>query len=297
MVIQPALFRKIADSQEVAQLLADFSLVSGLDVQLVDPSGQNPDHRVRCPAAPMCRAVQSGAAGRRLCEVTVRQVFAEAERKPVWRVCDAGLVEAAVAVEVRGLTVGMLRLTGARCREADRAEVARIEHLLRRAEAHLDRPAIGRLLGPTLRIAPDRIEAGLRVLAAGIQRIASRLGAQAEAGAHVLPGLVVRAVREIHRRAFVEDLDLEDLAEACGVSPSHLSRVFHQATGLTFREYLARLRAERAYDLLLLRGKSITDIAFEAGFQSLSQFNRTLRKVYGQSPRQIRARRTVPGGA
>lgn len=68
--------------------------------------------------------------------------------------------------------------------------------------------------------------------------------------------------------------------------------MFHHATGLRFREYVGRLRAEYARDRLLTTDRPVTEIAFVSGFQSVSQFNRVFRAVHGASPQCIRKSRT-----
>ena len=92
----------------------------------------------------------------------------------------------------------------------------------------------------------------------------------------------------------MEDLGLPAVARHCGVSEGHLSRLFHHATGLTFREYVTQVRAEHARALVLHTSRGITEIAYESGFQSLSQFHRVFRKAYGTSPGQLRASREHP---
>jgi AraC-like DNA-binding protein len=64
--------------------------------------------------------------------------------------------------------------------------------------------------------------------------------------------------------------------------------MFKQATGLTFTDYLARVRVEKVKNLLLNPHKRISEAAFEAGFQSLSQFNRVFKKIEGLSPSDFR---------
>jgi transcriptional regulator GlxA family with amidase domain len=54
------------------------------------------------------------------------------------------------------------------------------------------------------------------------------------------------------------------------------------------REYVGRLRAEHARILLLTTDRPITEIAFAAGFQSISQFNRIFRAMHGSSPQDLR---------
>lgn len=80
--------------------------------------------------------------------------------------------------------------------------------------------------------------------------------------------------------------DLTTAAKHAGLSPSHFSRRFHEALGVTFRDFQQRLRVERAMALLLdERDLSLTEAAFEAGFGSYPQFHRTFRRITGLGPR------------
>jgi transcriptional regulator GlxA family with amidase domain len=60
--------------------------------------------------------------------------------------------------------------------------------------------------------------------------------------------------------------------------------LFKCATGLIFTDYLARLRVEKAKALLIDRNRRLSKVAYDAGFQSLTHFNRVFRKIVGQSP-------------
>ena len=80
------------------------------------------------------------------------------------------------------------------------------------------------------------------------------------------------------------ELSLEKVAKAVNISPNHLSEKFKQVTGINFVEYVARTRFENACDLLRNPNLRISEIAFAAGFQSLSQFNRVFKKLARKSP-------------
>jgi AraC-like DNA-binding protein len=86
-----------------------------------------------------------------------------------------------------------------------------------------------------------------------------------------------------------EELSLNKVAKAVNISANHLSEKFKQITGLNFVDYVARTRFEEVRGLLLNSNRRISEIAFAAGFQSLSQFNRVFKKVSGKSPTEYRA--------
>jgi len=86
-----------------------------------------------------------------------------------------------------------------------------------------------------------------------------------------------------------EELSLRRMAKAVNIHPNYLSERFKHVTGMNFVEYVARTRFEKACRLLHDGDLRISEIAFAAGFQSLSQFNRVFKRFSGKSPRQYRA--------
>src|SRR5262245_27319975 len=90
-----------------------------------------------------------------------------------------------------------------------------------------------------------------------------------------------------------EELSLRAVAKAVNIHPNYLSERFKQVTGMNFVDYVARTRFEKACNLLHDGGLRISDIAFAAGFQSLSQFNRVFKRLSGKSPTQFRAAKPV----
>jgi len=85
-----------------------------------------------------------------------------------------------------------------------------------------------------------------------------------------------------------EDLSLAQVAKAVNVSAFYFCKTFKKSTGMTFTDYLARVRVEKVKNLLLNPHKRISEAAYESGFQSLSQFNRVFRRVAGEPPTTYR---------
>jgi AraC-like DNA-binding protein len=92
-----------------------------------------------------------------------------------------------------------------------------------------------------------------------------------------------------------EELSLKEVARAVNTSAFYFCKMFKQAIGLTFTDYLARVRVEKVKNLLLNPHKRVSEAAFEAGFQSLSQFNRVFKKIEGLSPSDYREQLHTPG--
>ncbi len=88
---------------------------------------------------------------------------------------------------------------------------------------------------------------------------------------------------------YMEDLSLEKVAKHCGVTREHFSRLFRKQVGLTFREYLTRIRLEHAYRLLVHTNDLVVNIALNTGFPDLRGFNRKFKEMYKLTPKECRA--------
>ena len=138
-------------------------------------------------------------------------------------------------------------------------------------------------------IPPDKYNATVRLLTFFAEQL-SALANQIVLEQHNSePPLVLKA-REYIEKHKNEELSLADVAKAAGASIFHFCKVFHRATGLKFTDYVARVRLEDARNRLLNPNLRVSEIAYDVGFQSLTQFNRTFKRVFGQSPSEFRAR-------
>ncbi|WP_052351983.1 AraC family transcriptional regulator [Deinococcus pimensis] len=88
------------------------------------------------------------------------------------------------------------------------------------------------------------------------------------------------------------DWSLAELAERLNLAPAYFVRVFKPATGLSPMAYLARLRAERAAELLIRTDLPVADIAARVGWPSPDHFARRFRQHFNVSASQYRARFT-----
>jgi YesN/AraC family two-component response regulator len=98
----------------------------------------------------------------------------------------------------------------------------------------------------------------------------------------------VRLALAFMREHFTEEITLDDAAHAARVSRFHFCRLFHRETGATFHEYLHQLRVNRAKTLLVDRHLTVSEAAYTVGFNDLSHFDRTFRRIVGRSPTEYR---------
>ena len=99
--------------------------------------------------------------------------------------------------------------------------------------------------------------------------------------------LIEKALLYLHKN-FLTNPSLKDVAEVVGISESAFSRFFKNKTGNTFSHHIMSLRLWMAGKLLLETDETITNICYEAGFNNISNFNRTFLRNNGMTPSEYR---------
>jgi AraC-like DNA-binding protein len=107
--------------------------------------------------------------------------------------------------------------------------------------------------------------------------------------AFVPPARHLLRAKDLADARYVEALDVNDLASAAGLSRAHFSREFRRTFGESPHAYLLTRRLERAAALLRTTDRSVADICFSVGLQSVGSFTTTFTRSYGASPTAYRA--------
>ena len=88
---------------------------------------------------------------------------------------------------------------------------------------------------------------------------------------------------------FQRKIEIDEISELSRLSKPAFCRYFKKMTRLTFTEFLGHYRINQAKKMLRL-DKNVTETCFECGFESLSYFNRTFKKVTGENPMSFKKR-------
>ncbi|MFC4302143.1 helix-turn-helix domain-containing protein [Cohnella boryungensis] len=102
-------------------------------------------------------------------------------------------------------------------------------------------------------------------------------------------GVVDKAKRFIHEH-YKQELSREDVAAHVYLTADYLAKVFKAETGLAIKEYLNECRINAAKQLLLESKSSISEIALETGFDTLSYFSTVFKKMTGETPNAYRSK-------
>ncbi|WP_145712562.1 helix-turn-helix transcriptional regulator [Mesorhizobium tianshanense] len=132
-------------------------------------------------------------------------------------------------------------------------------------------------------------ELGLRIAGAAVAAASSAVHA-AGSPSRRDQKRVAEAVRRIELDA-ERPVSLAELANETATSPYHFLRTFRHVAGMTPYQFLLKTRLHRAAVRLRRSDETISAIAFEAGFNDLSTFNRRFRRVMGEAPGAYRVRR------
>jgi transcriptional regulator GlxA family with amidase domain len=107
--------------------------------------------------------------------------------------------------------------------------------------------------------------------------------------AFVPPARHLLRAKDLADARYAEPLDVADLAAAAGLSRAHFSREFRRAFGESPHAYLLTRRLERAAALLRTTDRSVADVCFSVGLQSVGSFTSSFTRTFGQSPTAYRA--------
>jgi len=107
--------------------------------------------------------------------------------------------------------------------------------------------------------------------------------------AFVPPARHLLRAKDLADHRFAEQIDVDDMASAAGLSRAHFSREFKQAFGVSPHAYLLTRRLERAAALLRTTDRTVIEICLDVGLQSVGSFTTSFKRTYGKTPAQYRA--------
>ncbi|WP_266366372.1 AraC family transcriptional regulator [Tellurirhabdus rosea] len=100
----------------------------------------------------------------------------------------------------------------------------------------------------------------------------------------------MQAVHDYVLARYTSTIHLEEVAALVGMSPSAFCRYFKARANKTFSEFVGEVRVGQACRLLQEDNLNITQISYECGFRTLSNFNRQFREITGQTPSEYKRR-------
>jgi len=285
--------RVIVDQLKRSEIYRDyeraFQEATGLPLNLRPIETFDLPHQDSSYENPFCALMGSTNQTCAACLQLQRKMEEAAGLKPKTLKCFAGLCDSAVPIRVGEDLIAFLQTGQILLHRPNRREFSRIARQLIQWGADVDLKRVEEAYFRSRVLTKPQYESILRLLTIFAQHLAALSNQLIVQEEKAESPQIARA------KVFItdhqgEDLSLSAVARAVNMSAFYFCKVFKQATGLTFTDYLARIRVEKVKNLLLDPHKRISEVAFAAGFQSLSQFNRVFRKIAGEAPTAYRER-------
>jgi AraC-like DNA-binding protein len=278
---------RLRESQIFRDYQQAFETATGLPLVLRAAGSFQPPLQGSRQLNPFCALMAAMNKSCAACLQLQQRIEDEAHAGPCTLQCFAGLNESAVPIQVGEKVIGYLQTGQVMLRKPTEASFRRAMRQLAVWNSSLDTEKLHDAFFNTRVVAKGHYEATLRLLASFAQHLSLLSNELVITEATAEPPVITKA------RAFIadhlgEDLTLGQVAQAVHVSTTYFCKLFKAALGINFTDYVARVRIEAVKQLLLNPHKRVSEAAYEAGFQSLSQFNRVFRRVAGEAPSMYR---------
>ena len=282
--------KQLIDMLRRSRLFRDYESVftkaTGLPLALRPLDYWQLEHQGKKHANPFCALLAERPATLAVCLQAHQDMIDHTGVLPHTVTCPFGLTETAVPVRLGADIIGYLRIGQVLRHMPVKSDTTKVSRELERHGARLS-GEIRKAWEKNPLIPPDKYNAIVRLLTFFAQQLSALTNQIVLERQNAEPPLVQKA-REYIEEHRTEALSLSAVAKAAGASVFHFCKVFHNATGLKFTDYVARIRLEDARTQLLNPNRRISEVAYDVGFQSLTQFNRLFKRVFGQSPTEFR---------
>jgi AraC-like DNA-binding protein len=284
--------KQLVDMLRRSRLFRDYESVftkaTGLPLALRPLDYWQLEHQGKKHENPFCALLAENPATLSVCLQAHQDMIDHTGVLPHTVTCPFGLTETAIPVKLGADIIGYLRIGQVLRHMPGKTDNAKVSHTLERCGVPF-KGEIRKAWEKNPLIPPDKYNAIVRLLSFFAQQLSALTNQLVVERQNAEPPLVQKA-REYIDKHKIEPLSLDDVAKAAGASVFHFCKVFRRATGLKFTDYVARVRLEDARTQLLNPNRRISEVAYDVGFQSLTQFNRVFKRVFGQSPSEFRER-------
>jgi AraC-like DNA-binding protein/ligand-binding sensor protein len=277
------LVRQLHESEIYKDYEKAFRDTTGLPINLRPLEAFDLPHHTDPNESPFCALLAKTNQTCAACLQLQRKVEEEARLEPKTLKCFAGLCDSAVPVRVGENLVAFLQTGQVLLHRPNQKEFKKFTRELINWGVEADLKRLEEAYFQTRVLEKKQYEAVLRLLTIFAQHLATLSNELMVSAKQAESPMITRAKVFIAEHQH-EEMSLRQVAGAVNTSAFYFCKMFKQATGLTFTDYLARVRIEKVKNLLLNPHKRISEAAYEAGFQSLSQFNRVFRKIAGEAP-------------
>ncbi len=287
MRVDDDLIQRIGKSEIFSEYEAAFEDTTGLPLTIRPMEFWNLAHRNRRNENPFCAMLAQTNRSCAACLEVQQQAVDAATDRPATVTCFAGLCDTTVPIKLGERTVGFLQTGQVALREPCKAGFKKISAKLIEWGLKIDLARLEAAYFNTKVLTQRQYAAAIRLLEIFGKHLSLAANRMRVQDSEAEPPMIRRAKAHIAGH-YGDPISLDEIAQAMHVSTFYFCKMFKRATGLTFTDYLGRVRVEKAKNLLLNPHLRVSEIAYTVGFQSLTHFNRVFRKIAGEAPTDFR---------
>ncbi len=290
MLKKGEILRRLSDSQIYRDYEKAFTEATDLpltlrpkevwDIALKSKKGENPFCALLAQSNKSCAA----------CLRTQDKLTAESSASggPNTVTCFAGLKDSVVPIRVSGEVIGFLQTGQIAHSNPTKARFSRVTKQLLEWGVSVDLSRLEDAFFHSRVIESKQYMAMVSLLTIFAEHLSTAASQILIQSSNDEPTMVVKARQYIDEHSG-DEIPLNEISRVLNVSTFHFCKTFKKATGMTFTEYLARTRVEKARNLLLNPNLRISEIAYGCGFGSIGHFNRVFRRIVGTAPTDYRS--------
>jgi AraC-like DNA-binding protein len=282
-----SLIEALTSSKLYQDYASAFTLATGLPVALRPVETWQLPHHGQRNEAPWCALMAQRSRACASCLMMQERLCQQATMEAQSASCPAGLCDSTVPVRLGDRLIGFLQTGQIFLSKPTEAKFSRALELVREWGLDMPEAELREAYFGTKVVPAKEHEAAvtlLKIFAQHLSMLSNQVIVQQE---NAEPPVITRAKDYIQTHQS-EDLRLSQVAKAVNASTFYFCKTFKKVTGINFTDYLSRVRIEKSKNLLLNPNLRVSEIAYDVGFQSLTHFNRTFKKILGQSPSDYR---------
>lgn len=287
MRVDDELIRRIRKSETFVEYESAFEDATGLPFAIRPLESWNLPHRAQRNENPFCAMLAQTNRTCAACLELQQKVVDAATDQPATVTCFAGLCDTAVPIKLGERKIGFLQTGQIALKQTSKTGFDKVKEKILEWGVNIDLTRLEEAYFKTNVFTQRQYGAVVQLLSIfgrQLSSVANRITVQ---DAEAEPPIVRRAKAYIAGHCG-DAVSLDETARAMHVSTFYFCKIFKKATGLTFTDYLGRVRVEKAKTLLLNPHLRVSEIAYTVGFQSLTHFNRVFRKITGEAPTVFR---------
>lgn len=242
-----------------------------------------------------CRYIRSSCDGNRKCLDSCKNMFllGKHNNKPYFGQCHAGLTIVSVPIEVAGQQLGYLAFGEIKENNTKEDVLQKVSSLklsgaklikLYRDIPLLSQEHVAKIAETLSKISNCFINIGMELEKVNNINFEQFMGHRA-ADIPLSMQIIIQNAKEYIIKEYNKPVTLTEVAGFAHINSAYFSHVFKLVTGYTFKNYLTRLRIEKAKELLVNSSLAINQISREIGYEDSNYFSRVFKKMTGAPPR------------